>query len=356
MKRTNGSSGRACECTLITGGAGFIGANLAARLLAKGERVVLLDNLSRPGVHQNYEWLAQKFGDRVTLTLSDVRDGEKVAALVAKAGSVFHFAAQVAVTDSLVDPVADFETNARGTLNVLEALRRNPVPLVFTSTNKVYGGLREITVGQNHDRYEPSDRKIRENGVSEVQPLDFASPYGCSKGAADQYVVDYGRVYRLPSVVFRMSCIYGPHQFGTEDQGWVAHFALAARQGWPLTIYGDGRQVRDILYVDDLVSGLELARAHSHSLGGQAFNIGGGPENAVSLREVLAILGNLQAGSPELRHEGWRPGDQKYYVTDFRRFHDATGWAPQIRAARGLELLLRWIETRQDAPAPALCR
>lgn len=330
---------------LITGGAGFIGSNLAANLLAAGSRVVLFDNLSRPGVEQNAAWLKREFGGNVTLRNADIRDADAVRSSVQRASAVFHFAAQVAVTSSLESPVHDFEVNARGTLNVLEAVRRTPVPLVFTSTNKVYGNLSGVRLCRRGQRYEPADRGIRSRGIAEDQSLEFASPYGCSKGAADQYVVDYARVYRLPAVVFRMSCIYGPRQFGTEDQGWVAHFVKCAQEGTPITIYGDGMQVRDLLFVDDLVRAFLLARAEISRIAGRTFNIGGGPANAASLREILSVVTDLRGAEPEVTFDDWRPGDQRYYASDIRAFRRATGWKPRVGISEGLAKLDAWMRS-----------
>jgi CDP-paratose 2-epimerase len=264
---------------------------------------------------------------------------------VQQASQVFHFAAQVAVTTSLTDPVEDFEVNGRGTLNVLEAIRAqtSPAPLIFTSTNKVYGALDDVGLRRRNLRYEPTDPSLRQTGVSENRPLDFHSPYGCSKGTADQYVLDYARTYGLPAIVFRMSCIYGAHQFGTEDQGWVAHFLIRALDGQPITLYGDGRQVRDILSVEDLVDAFLLAQEHMASETGQAFNIGGGPGNTVSLLELLELIGELLGHKPAVGLDAWRTGDQRYYVSDTGKFQRATGWKPQITVQDGLERLLRWL-------------
>ena len=330
--------------TLITGGAGFVGTNLAARLLREGREVLILDSLARAGVEDNLGWLRDAYRSRLTVEVGDVRDRALVRSAVGRADAVFHFAAQVAVTTSLTDPVEDFEVNAGGTLNVLEALRKrpNPPPLVFTSTNKVYGALSDLAVEANARRYEPSDRSTAA-GIDEERPLDFHSPYGCSKGAADQYVRDYARTYGLPTMVFRMSCIYGPHQFGTEDQGWVAHFLIQALQGRPVTIYGDGRQVRDVLFVDDLVEGFLLAVQRLSRVTGEAFNIGGGPGNAISLLELLDMIGELTGRRPEVQFDDWRPGDQKYYVSSTARFGRATGWRPKTDVRRGLEHLAEWL-------------
>ena len=280
---------------LITGGAGFVGCNLAHRLCASGQPVVLYDNLSRPGVEQNAAWLRETHGDLVQVKIGDVRDAHSLANAVEDVSAVFHFAAQVAVTTSLASPKYDFEVNARGTLNLLEALRAlpSPPPVIFTSTNKVYGSLDDIDFQLTGDRYEPSDETVRARGIGETQRLDFYSPYGCSKGVADQYLLDYARTFGLQAVVFRMSCIYGPHQFGTEDQGWVAHFLIQAMSGQPITLYGDGKQVRDVLFVEDLVDAFLLAEKNMRTLSGQVFNIGGGPANTTSLLELLDQIARI---------------------------------------------------------------
>src|SRR3954468_12919040 len=311
---------------LITGGCGFIGTNVAHRILSSGQSVLLFDNLSRPGVERNLKWLRQTHGDLMRIEAADVQDPHALRSAVDKAAQVFHFAAQVAVTTSLTNAIHDFEVNARGTLNLLEALRAqdDPPPLVFTSTNKVYGGLPDVALRATAQRYEPSDATLRVNGIGEDRPLDFHSPYGCSKGTADQYVMDYARTYGLPTVVFRMSCIYGPHQFGTEDQGWVAHFLVRAIEGRPITLYGDGMQVRDILFVDDLVDAFLLAQANMDRLSGQAFNIGGGPGNTISLIELLDIIEEIHGRRPQILGGAWRPGDQRYYVSDIGKMKAAT--------------------------------
>ncbi len=343
---SSGHDGSPRRPALVTGGAGFIGANLAHRLLQSGEPVILFDNLSRPSVARNVEWLKRVHGDRVALTVGDVRDAGAVADAVGRASQVFHFAAQVAVTTSLVQPIEDFDINARGTLNVLEAIRAqsDPPPLLFTSTNKVYGGLPDVKLQCRDRHYEPEDTKLRSFGLSEARPLDFHSPYGCSKGAADQYVIDYARTFGLPAAVFRMSCIYGPRQFGTEDQGWVAHFLIRALRGEPITLYGDGMQVRDVLFVDDLVDAFLLARKHIRQISGSAFNIGGGPENTISLLELLDVIEELDGKRPTTTFEDWRPGDQRYYVSDCRRFQAATGWWPRVRVREGVRKLHGWLQ------------
>jgi CDP-paratose 2-epimerase len=337
---------RSQHLTLITGGAGFIGANLAHRLLDEGRPVLILDNLSRAGVQQNLAWLRDTHGDALELALDDVRDRAAVKHAVARAHQVFHFAAQVAVTRSIVDPLEDFKINAEGTLNVLEAIRAQPSPpgLIVTSTNKVYGGLDDIALERVGQRYAPLTEELRAHGISEARPLDFHSPYGCSKGTADQYVLDYARSYGIKSAVFRMSCIYGPHQFGTEDQGWVAHFLVRALAGAPITLYGDGMQVRDILFVEDLLDAFLLAERHLPQIAGRAFNIGGGPQNVISLLDLIDRVETLHGERPELEFAEWRVGDQRYYVSDTRRFQQATGWKQKVSADEGIRRLYRWLE------------
>jgi len=335
---------------LITGGAGFVGSNLAHRLLSAGHKVRLLDNLSRAGVERNLRWLIETHGDMVDIEVPDLRNLSIIRHAVRDASQVFHFAAQVAVTSSLDDPIEDFEINARGTLNVLEAIRaaQNPPPLVFTSTNKVYGNLADLEFVKEGTRYAPKDLSIRERGIGENRPLDFHSPYGCSKGAADQYVIDYARTYRIPALVFRMSCIYGPHQYGNEDQGWVAHFVIRSMAGKPITIYGDGMQVRDILFVEDLVDAFLLAQQHMNSLAGNAFNIGGGAANSISLLELLDLLAELHGGELSVRFEDWRAADQRYYVADTSKFSGLTGWQPRVGVHEGVRRLYEWIKTGDE--------
>lgn len=339
MKRTN--AGR----SLITGGAGFLGTNLAHHLLSAGRPVTVYDNLSRAGAEKNLTWLRRVHGDALDVRLADIRDRFELREALHGVEHVYHFAAQVAVTTSLEDPVSDFEINARGTLNLLEEIRQmeEPPTLIFTSTNKVYGGLGDVTLGRDGNRYRPQDPDIEASGISEDRVLDFHSPYGCSKGTADQYVLDYARVYRLPAVVFRMSCIYGPHQYGTEDQGWVAHFLIRALERQPITVYGDGRQVRDILYIDDLLEAFELAVEHMGLVARRAYNIGGGAANTVSLLELLEAIRNLTGEALQPTFEMWRTGDQRYYVSDFSRFHAATGWKPRTRVRKGLGKLYDWL-------------
>lgn len=346
-------SARAADpVALITGGAGFVGSNLALRLLSEGRRVLVLDNLSRPGVRNNLRLLQERYPDLLEVDVADVCDAGAVMRAVNRAEEIYHLAAQVAVTTSLAAPIDDFEVNARGTLNVLEAVRRrHPAPpVIFTSTNKVYGDLGDISLLKTERRYVPLNPQVRENGIGELRPLNFHSPYGCSKGAADQYVLDYARSYGVPAVVFRMSCIYGPHQFGTEDQGWIAHFLLRARQNGTLTLCGDGCQVRDVLYVGDLVEAFLLARSKIAALAGMPFNIGGGPRNTLSLRELIELLTEQHGMRLSTRSAPWRAGDQRYYVSDTRRFCEATGWRAVVSPGVGVSKLNDWLMSTRAEP------
>jgi CDP-paratose 2-epimerase len=336
---------------LVIGGAGFIGSNLAAHLARGGRRVRIFDDLSRPGVEQNLSWLRREHGSHIEVRIADIRDRGKLESAVVGVDGVFHFAAQVAVTTSIVEPRHDFEINTLGTIEVLEALRTlaEPPPLVFTSTNKVYGCLTDLPMRIEGRRWAPVDDVLFARGIDEQRALEFRTPYGCSKGAADQYVLDYAHSYGLPATVFRMSCIYGPRQFGTEDQGWVAHFLIRAIEGSPITIYGDGRQVRDILYVDDLVDALVRAWRNITPMRGRAFNMGGGPRNTVSLLELIEMITQLRGHAPEVRFEGWRAGDQRYYVSDTTAFTAAMGWRPRVSPRAGIEALYGWlVEQRHE--------
>ena len=339
---TSGSSGT--HTVLITGGAGFIGSNLAQRLLAEpNTRVRILDNLSRRGVEHNVAWLRSLRGaaSRLEILKGDVRDAKAVAQATRDVSEIYHLAAQVAVTTSIEAPEADFEINALGTLRVLEAARRasRKPSVLFTSTNKVYGSLDGVPVRSFGTRYEATRPGF--TGVNEHEPLDFHSPYGCSKGTADQYVRDYARIYNLPTCVFRMSCIAGPRQFGNEDQGWVAHFLYSALAGNPITVYGDGHQVRDILHVHDLVDAMLAVRDHRRSTRGEIYNLGGGPGRAISVLELLRSIEAESSQPLNLNYREVRPGDQPLYISDTAKIERDTGW----RAQRGLTQILKDIRS-----------
>jgi CDP-paratose 2-epimerase len=333
---------------LVTGGAGFIGCNIADALAAQGRPVLIFDNLSRRGADEQVRWLKERHGDRIRTELADIRDAEAIRRAVAGASAVLHLAGQVAVTTSLDRPMDDFEINAHGTLNVLESVRLlNPhAPLVFASTNKVYGQL--IANGAfvpRGSRNVVSDARFAA-GVAASAMIDLYSPYGCSKGAADQYVRDYARVYGLRTAVLRMSCVYGPRQFGTEDQGWIAHFMLQSIRRRPITIFGDGLQVRDALYIDDAVAAWLGTLDRIDAVRGRIFNLGGGPANAVSLLELLDLIAQLRGERPQVRFRGRRPGDQPWYVSDIRAIAKAIGWQPRVTLGNGLPSLERWLEGR----------
>jgi CDP-paratose 2-epimerase len=341
--------------TLVTGGAGFVGTNLADRIASDGGRVIVFDNLSRPGVEDNLRWLTDRHGSLIDVEIADLRDGRAVQRALSACDRAFHLAAQVAVTTSLDEPVRDATVNLNGTINVLEAARAmaKPPRLVFTSTNKVYGGLDDVELGERATRYEPVDAALLGHGIAETRPLAFCTPYGCSKGAADQYVLDYAHSYGLATVVFRMSCIYGPHQCGNEDQGWVAHFVISALEGRPITVFGDGKQVRDVLYVDDLVDAFLRADEDVEALAGRAFNIGGGPRNCVSLVELLDLLAEQQGDRPAVEFGPWRRGDQRYYVSDTSAFTAATGWRPRVAPREGVHRLHGWLKAQAQTAAAA---
>lgn len=344
---------------LVTGGAGFIGSNLANRLAASGESVIVYDALSRAGVERNLEWLQTRHGERIRFVRGDIRDGALLAEVAREAKAVFHMAAQVAVTTSMTDPREDFEINIGGTFNLLEALRADPVPVVFASTNKVYGDLADVAFALTEDGYLPADPMLRDHGIGEDRPLDFHTPYGCSKGAADQYVLDYARSFGVPATVLRMSCIYGERQMGTEDQGWVAHFLIRALEGQPITLYGDGHQVRDILEVGNAVEAYLAAWHRIDAVAGRAFNLGGGAANAVSLRTLLGYLGALVGRELDVQFDDWRAGDQRYFVADTRAATEALGLSTPTPWREGVEQLARWLAAERglgtvlDTPAPA---
>jgi CDP-paratose 2-epimerase len=338
----------------VIGGAGFIGSNLVARLLSRDERVTVFDNLSRHGVDMNLQQLRTLYrGSRLTLCQGDIRDAQAVWTIAKDADVIYHLAAQTAVTTSVENPREDFEVNAAGTFNVLEAARRsarNPV-FIYASTNKVYGGMDDIGVVEEETRYAYRDRPF---GIDETTPLDFHSPYGCSKGTGDQYTRDYARIYGLRSVVARQSCIFGPRQFGTEDQGWLAWFFIASATGKPLTVYGDGKQVRDLLYVDDLLDFYDLAVENIDRIKGRVYNVGGGPQNSMSVwHELKPHVDRLFQKQAWVDYAPWRPGDQRIYVSDIRRAAADLGWQPKTDLREGLEKLYDWVQDFLGSPLRA---
>lgn len=338
---------------LVTGGAGFMGSNLVRHLARLGHYCAVFDNLSRPGVAANLEWLRSEAQGRAEFVQGDVRDAPAVASAVRGAEAIYHLAGQTAVTTSVIEPREDFEINTLGTFNILEAARLSPSPprVVFASTNKVYGGLEDLEIVEQDTRY----TLARGDGVAETHPIEFHTPYGCSKGAADQYVQDYGRMYGMQTAVLRLSCVYGPRQFGTEDQGWVAHFVIAAALGRPISIYGDGRQVRDILFIDDLVRlyarFLEMADTAvpgQAGVWGRAYNIGGGAPFTLSLLELLDLLARETGRRIPLTFEAWRPADQRVYISDIGLARRALGWTPEVAPADGVRRLLAWVQSHRD--------
>jgi CDP-paratose 2-epimerase len=334
---------------LVTGGAGFIGSNYVNRLLQRGEQVSVLDNMSRAGARLNLEWLRRTHGDRsFKLITGDIREARVAQDAARDADVIVHLAAQVAVTTSVTNPREDFEINALGTFNMLEAARhsgRNPA-FLFASTNKVYGEMEDVSVVEQSGRYAYESLPM---GCPESQPLDFHSPYGCSKGAGDQYVRDYHRIYGLPTVVFRQSCIYGQRQFGIEDQGWVAWFVIAALTGRPITIYGDGKQVRDVLFVDDLLDAYDAALERIDTVAGREYNVGGGPEKTLAIwTEFEPILENLLERKIEVGRGSWRPGDQKIFVSDIRKAGRELGWTPKVGVQEGIVRLYDWVQANRS--------
>ncbi|NOZ06395.1 MAG: NAD-dependent epimerase/dehydratase family protein [Chloroflexi bacterium] len=329
---------------LITGGAGFIGANLAHRLIGRGDDVTIFDNLSRRGTDSNLAWLYDEHGpDSFNFVRADLEDYPALLQAAEGVEIVYHLAGQVAVTTSVTDPRSDFMANALGTFNALEAARHagNDAAFLFASTNKVYGGMEEVGVAEDETRYRYAELP---DGVPETQPLDFHSPYGCSKGAGDQYVRDYARIYGLRSVVMRQSCIYGYRQFGVEDQGWVAWFIIAAVLGRPITIYGDGKQVRDVLFIEDLLDAYDAAVAHIDRAAGQVYNIGGGAENVMAVwTEFGPLLERLMGRRIPVSYDDWRPGDQRVYVSDIRKSARELGWRPRVSVEEGVRRLYEWV-------------
>lgn len=334
---------------VITGGAGFIGSNYVSRLLQRGDTVTIFDNLTRAGARLNLEWLRETYGDRsFTLAVGDVRDADAVMEVMRKADIILHLAAQVAVTTSVVKPREDFEINALGTFNVMEAARisgRKPIVL-YASTNKVYGGMEDVVVEEQETRHYYRDYP---EGISEKFSLDFHSPYGCSKGTGDQYVHDYHRIYGLPTTVFRQSCIYGPRQFGIEDQGWVAWFVIAAITGRQISIYGDGKQVRDVLFIADLLDVYDLAIQNPETAAGKVYNIGGGAEKTISIWKEFGPLLEKLTGKPiQVGWGDWRPGDQPVYVSDIRKAEMELGWQPNVPVEEGITRLFEWVNANRN--------
>jgi CDP-paratose 2-epimerase len=334
---------------LITGGAGFIGCNAAQRYLQRGDRVVVVDNLSRRGTETNLAWL-QAQGGELEFARCDIRDFTALSAVMAKhsdAKVVLHLAGQVAVTTSVTHPREDFEINALGTFNVLEAVRAHAKEaiLLYSSTNKVYGGLESVGVTERDGKYQ-FDTRV--HGIGEEQPVDFHSPYGCSKGAADQYVRDYARIYKMRTVCLRQSCIYGYRQFGIEDQGWVAWFTIAAELGKPITLYGDGKQIRDVLFVEDLCEAYFAAEANIERASGGIYNLGGGPANVMSLLELLGFLEKLSGKKIARTHADWRPGDQPVFVADIRKAERELHWRPKVSAEEGVTRLHAWVRENRN--------
>jgi CDP-paratose 2-epimerase len=334
---------------LVTGGAGFIGSNLAARLLSRGESVRVFDDLSRPGSEVNLAWLRRQFGsDSFRFVRASLADKEALRSAVAGAEVIYHLAGQVAVTRSVADPAADYEANANGTFYLLESVRHLAGDAIFlyASTNKVYGSLADVCVREGPLRYELAGLPA---GVPETFPLDFHSPYGCSKGAGDQYARDYARIYGIRTVVFRQSCIYGPRQFGQADQGWLAWFVLCGLRQKPVVICGDGKQVRDVLYIDDLLDAYDAAVRNVDTAAGEIFNVGGGPENSLAVwSELEPILREVIGATPPVVYQGWRPGDQKIYVSDISKIRTRLGWRPRTGVRDGIRHLAGWIRGHLD--------
>jgi len=334
---------------LVTGGAGFIGSNYVHRLIQRGEKVTVYDNLSRAGAPRNLEWLKKTFGgNSFNVIAGDTRDAALMAESARDADVIVHLAGQVAVTTSVTNPRDDFESNALGTFNALESARlseQNPI-FLYASTNKVYGGMDDVPLVEDTTRWLYANL---EHGCSESQPLDFHSPYGCSKGTGDQYVRDYSRIYGLRSVVFRQSCIYGPRQFGVEDQGWLAWMMIAAVTGRKITIYGDGKQVRDVLHVNDLLKAYDAAIEKIDKAKGQVYNMGGGTRNVLAVwAEFGPILERLLGKKIDVARDDWRPGDQRVFYADFRKAKEELGWEPRIDLEEGIEMLFNWVKENKE--------
>ncbi|HEX5809840.1 MAG TPA: GDP-mannose 4,6-dehydratase [Anaerolineales bacterium] len=334
---------------LVTGGAGFIGSNYVHRLVQRGENVTVYDNLSRAGAPRNVDWLQGTFGkEAFRLIVGDLREADLLQESARDADVIVHLAGQVAVTTSVTHPREDFEANALGTFNALEAARlsgRDPI-FIYSSTNKVYGGMEDVEIIEEATRWLYKDLT---QGVSEIQPLDFHSPYGCSKGTGDQYVRDYARIYGLRSVVFRQSCIYGPRQFGVEDQGWLAWMTIAAVTGRQITIYGDGKQVRDVLHVNDLLNAYDAAIEKIDRAKGEVYNMGGGPRNVLAVwAEFGPILERLLGKKIEVARSDWRPGDQRVFYADTSKARRELDWEPKIDLEEGIEMLFDWVKENKE--------
>ncbi len=329
---------------LVTGGCGFIGTNVCLFHLKHKDEVVCIDNLYRKGVEFNLK-LLKNFSNFKFYKI-DIRDKKKIENVFKqyKFDIIYHLAAQVAVTLSVENPVEDFEINVLGTLNLLEATRKYQPEsfFIFSSTNKVYGGMENLKIKVKNEKYYLVDYP---NGIDENFNLDFHSPYGCSKGAAEQYVRDYARIYNLKTIVFRQSCIYGPYQFGMVDQGWIAYFCIQALLDKEITIYGDGKQVRDVLYIDDLIKAYWLAYKNNKKVKGEIFNIGGGKNNTVGILEFIKYLEKKLDKKINYRFAPWRPGDQKYFVSDNKKLRKILNWYPRIDLNSGFEKLLSWLKT-----------
>lgn len=314
-----------------------------------GYDVVAVDNLCRPGGEANMAWLRSQ--GPFTFVQADIRDAAAMTRLFDEHGgaeTVLHLAGQVAVTTSVKNPREDFEINALGTVNILEAIRRSGAKplLMYASTNKVYGGMDGVAIVEQPARYTYRDFPL---GIAETAPLDFHSPYGCSKGAADQYIHDYHRIYSLPTVLFRQSCIYGYRQFGVEDQGWVAWFVIAALLGRPITICGDGKQVRDVLFIDDLTALYATAARQPEKVAGKIYNIGGGPEFTMSIwTEFGPLLEELLGKRIPVTYADWRPGDQPVYISDIRKITAELGWKPVTTVREGVGKLVEWVRENQS--------
>jgi len=335
---------------LITGGAGFVGSNLADYFLKKGHEVIVFDNFMRNGVDKNVKWLEETHKKGLSVVKDDVRDFNALENVCEDVDVIFHTAAQVAVTTSVNNPREDFEINALGTFNVLEAARNsntNPI-IIYTSTNKVYGNnVNKIPLVEKETRYEFTDSNFKK-GISEDFPADANehTPYGCSKYTGDIYMRDFHDIFGLRTVTFRMSCIYGLHQYGNEDQGWVAHFVISSVLKKPLVLYGNGKQVRDVLFIDDLVKAFELAIENINKTKGKAYNIGGGSENTISLLELLDMLKKFGL-KPEYSFDDWRTADQKVYISDIRKAGEF-GWKPQISPKEGVTKLFQWVNGNKN--------